>query len=47
MRETRNTYRILEVKLVEKHPLESQRKSWDDNIKIDLREVSCNNGVGE
>jgi hypothetical protein len=39
MRETRNTYRILVGKPEGKRPLGRPRRSWVDNIKIDLREI--------
>jgi hypothetical protein len=37
--EKRNSYRILVGKLEEKRPLLRPKRSWDDNIKIDLIEV--------
>jgi hypothetical protein len=37
--EERNAYRILMGKLERKRPLERLRRSWEDNIKTDLREV--------
>jgi hypothetical protein len=39
MREKRNGYRILEEKLEGKTPLGRPRRRWEDNIKIDLREI--------
>jgi hypothetical protein len=35
----RNAYRILVGKPEEKRPLGRQRRRWEDNIKIDLREI--------
>jgi hypothetical protein len=37
--ETRNAYRILVGKPEGKRPLGRPRRSWVDNIKIDLREI--------
>jgi hypothetical protein len=39
MRESWNAYRILVGKLEGKRPLGRPRRSWVDNIKMDLREV--------
>ena len=41
---SRNAYRILMGKLEEKRPLGRPRCRWEDNIKIDLREVDCDAG---
>ena len=38
MEQTRNAYRVLVGKPEGKRPLESTRRRWEDNIKIDLRE---------
>jgi hypothetical protein len=38
-REVQNTYTILIVKHEGKRPLGRARHSWEDNIKIDLKEV--------
>jgi hypothetical protein len=35
----RNVYRILVGKLEGKRPLETPRRRWVDNIKMDLREI--------
>jgi hypothetical protein len=35
----RNSYRILVGKPEGKRPLRRQRRRWEDNIKIDLREI--------
>jgi hypothetical protein len=35
----RNAYRILVVKLEGKRPLGRPRRRWEDNIRIDLREI--------
>jgi hypothetical protein len=37
--EKRNSYRILFGKPEEKRPLEKPRRSWEDNIEMDLREM--------
>jgi hypothetical protein len=39
MEETRNAYRILVGKQEGKRPLGRPRRSWVDNIKMDLREI--------
>jgi hypothetical protein len=36
---TRNAYRILVEKLEEKRPLGRPRHRWEDNIRMDLREI--------
>jgi hypothetical protein len=41
MGETRNAYRILVGKPERKRPLGRLRRRWVDNIKIDLREIGC------
>jgi hypothetical protein len=38
----RNAYRILVVKPEGKRPLGRPRHSWEDNIKMDLREIGWN-----
>jgi hypothetical protein len=35
----KSTYRILKVKSEGKRPLGKPRSRWDDNIKMDLREI--------
>jgi hypothetical protein len=37
--ESRGTYRVLVRKLEGRRPLERPRRRWEDNIKMDLREV--------
>jgi hypothetical protein len=37
--EKRNAYRILVVKPEGKRPLERPRRRWEDNIRMDLREI--------
>jgi hypothetical protein len=39
MREKRNVYRILVGKPEEKRPLRRPRRRWEDNIKMDLKEI--------
>jgi hypothetical protein len=39
MRAKRNSYRILVGKPEEKRPLERLRHIWEDNLKINLREM--------
>ena len=38
---SRNAYRVLVGKLESKRPLGRPRRRWEDNIKMDLREVGC------
>ena len=44
MEQFRNAYRVLVGKPEEKRPLGRPRHRWEDNIKIDLREVGCDPG---
>ena len=44
MEQSRNTYRVLVGKPESKRPLGRPRRSWEDNIKMDLREVGSNSG---
>jgi hypothetical protein len=39
MGEMRNAYNILVWKTEKKKPLERPKRRWEDNIKMDLREV--------
>ncbi|KAJ4449577.1 hypothetical protein ANN_00979 [Periplaneta americana] len=39
MSESRNAYRVLVGRPEGKRPLERRRRRWEDNIKMDLREV--------
>jgi hypothetical protein len=39
MREKRNAYRIIVGKVERKRPLVRPRHSWEDNIRMDLREI--------
>ena len=41
MEQSRNTYRVLVGKPEGKRPLGRPRRRWEDNIKMDLREVGC------
>ena len=45
MEQSRNAYRVLVGKPEGKRPLGKQRRRWEDNIKMDLREVGC--GLGD
>ena len=42
---SRNAYRVLVGKPEGKRPLGRPKRRWDDNIRMDLREVGCD--VGE
>ena len=44
MEQSRNAYRVLEGKPEGKRPLGRPSRKWEDNIKIDLREVGCDPG---
>ena len=44
MEESRNAYRVLVGKPEGKRPLGKARCRWEDNIKMDLREVGCDPG---
>jgi hypothetical protein len=39
MGKERNLYRVLVGKSVRKRPLGRPRRRWEDNIKIDLRQI--------
>jgi len=39
--ERRAIYRVLVGKPEGKRPLERPRRRWEDNVKMDLREVGC------
>ena len=41
MEQSRNAYRILVGKAEGKRLLGMPRRRWEDNIKMDLREVGC------
>ena len=41
MGKSRNAYRVSVGKLEGKRPLGRPRRRWEDNIKMDLREVGC------
>jgi len=41
MGKKRGVYRVLVGKLEGKRPLVRPRRTWQDNIKIDLQEVGC------
>ena len=44
MEQARNAYRVLVGKPERKRPLGRPRRRWEDNIRIDLREVGCDPG---
>ena len=44
MEQSRNAYRLLVGKPEGKKPLGRPRCRWEDNIKMDLREVGCDAG---
>ena len=44
MEQYRNGYRVLVRKPERNRPLGRPRSRWEDNIKIDLREVDCVRG---
>ena len=44
MEQSRNASRVLVGKPQGKRPLGRPRHRWEDNIKMDLREVGCNPG---
>ena len=41
MRERRSVYRVLVGKLEGKRPLGRHKRRWEDNIKLDLKDVGC------
>ena len=44
MRQSRNAHRVLLGKPEVKRPLGRQRRRWEDNIKMNLRDVDCDLG---
>ena len=44
MKQSRNAYRVLVRKSEGKRSLGRPRRRWEDNIKMDLREVGCDPG---
>lgn len=44
MEATRNAYRCLIGNSLGKHPLERPRRTWVDNIKMDLDKIGCGDG---
>ena len=44
MEQSRNAYSIVVVKLEGERPLGSLRRRWEDDIEMDLREMSCDTG---
>jgi hypothetical protein len=47
MGERRGAYRALVGKSEERRPLERPRRRWEDNIKMDLREVGWGHGLDQ
>ena len=41
---SRNAYRVLVGRPEERRPIGRWRRRWEDNIKMDLKEESCNVG---
>ena len=41
MEQSRNAYRVLVGKPESKKPLWRSRRRWEDNVKMDFREVGC------
>jgi hypothetical protein len=39
MRQMKNAYKIVFGKPQGKRPLESRRRAWEDNIRMDLKEI--------
>ena len=44
LEQSRNVYRVLLGKPEGKRPLGRPRRKWENNIKMDLREVGCDPG---
>ena len=44
MEEGRSAFKILKGKLTGKRPLGRPRRRWEDNIRMDLEEISINAG---
>ena len=44
MEQSRNAYRVLVGNPEGKRPIRRPRRRWEDNIKMDLREVGCDTG---
>ena len=44
MEQSRNAYRVLVGKPEGKRPLGRPRHTWEDNIRMDLKEVGCDPG---
>ena len=44
MKQSRNAYRVLLEKTEGKRPLGRPMRRWEDNIRMDLREVGCDTG---
>ena len=44
MEQSRNAYRVLVGKPEGKKPIGRPRRRWEDNIKMNLREVGCDSG---
>ena len=46
MEEGRSAFKILTGKPTGKRPLGKPRRRWEDNIRMDLGEISINAGIG-
>jgi len=44
MEEGRNAFKMLTGKPIGKRPLGRSRRRWEDNIRMDLEEISINTG---
>ena len=44
MEDSRNAYRVLVGRTEGKRPSGRPRRRWEDNVKMDLREVGCDAG---
>ena len=44
MEESRSSFKILTDKPTRKRPLVMPRRRWEDNIRMDLEEISINAG---
>ena len=42
MEQVKNAFNILTCKSTEKRPLERPRRRWEDNIRMDLKQIGIN-----